>query len=258
MDGLPIGEVVCGDVVEVLRGFPAGCFDLCVADPPYGISAPGKVRVRGVAGGPRHASGNCVWQNTGDDYGEEDREVPDDWIAEVARVLRPGGSLQVFCAQKQWQRFRDVAESDAVGLSVRNSWFYCKTSPPPTVRPNFCSAVECGWWFRKPGESVTWNGGATQKNWFSGPHEMRSYASGHRIHPMQKPEWLLDEFMRLWTNPGDLVLDLFSGSATTSVCAIRAGCGFVAVEKDPAHCEKARARIVAAQRAHQPALFPLE
>lgn len=251
---LPIGEVVCGDAVDVLRGFPEGSFDLCVADPPYGISAPGKVRVR-TACGVRRDDGENVLYNAGGDYEDEDVECPDDWLWETSRVLRPGGRLQVFCSQKQWQRFRDVAESDACGLKVRSPWFWCKTTGPPTPRQNFASRVEMGWWFYKPNGLVTWNGGACQRNWFAGAHYGGTFLSGGRTHPMQKPEWLLDEFMRLWARPGDLVLDLFSGSATTSVCALRAGCEFVAVEKDPEHCAKARVRIEKARRALQPALL---
>jgi DNA modification methylase len=202
-------------------------------------------------GARRHKSGGSAYTNVGSDYGEEDREITDDWLAAVARALRPGGSLQVFCAQKQWQRFRDVAENNACGLRVRSPWYWCKTNPVPTPRQNFCSAVENGWWFYKPGGKPTWHGGATQKTWFEGAADPATFASGRRTHPMQKPEWLLDEFMRLWTNPGDVVLDLFAGSGTTSVCAIRAGCQFVAVEKDATHCEAARRRIAKAQRAYQ-------
>ncbi len=241
MNGLPIGEVVCGDAAEVLVGFPEESFDLAIADPPYGISGGGGLRARHLA-----KEGRVIQP---DEWGEEDREVGYEWLSVVLRVLRDGGSAAVFCAQRQFQELRDAAEE--VGFITRQGWVWTKTNPSPTVRPNFASAFELGFWFRKPGGRVTWNGGFVQPNWFNGALYSGTYASNGRIHPMQKPEWLLDEFMRLWTNPGDLVLDLFSGSATTSVCALRAGCSFVAVEKDPAHCEKARARIAKAQRAHQ-------
>ncbi len=243
---LELDTVHCGDACEVLAGFPDGCFDLCVADIPYGISAPERIRVRG--------NGRGKWSpETNGDLGAEDRQASWGWVPQLARVLRPGGSAQVFCGRDQLGLVRAVCRR--AGLVVKNAWFFVKTTPPPTPRNNFCSAVEQGWWFVKPGVTATWNGGHHCPNWFQGAHLSGNYATGTRIHPMQKPEWLLDEFMRLWTNPGDLVLDLFAGSATTSVCALKADCRFVAVEKDPEHCEKARRRIAAARRALQPQLM---
>jgi tRNA G10 N-methylase Trm11 len=35
---LPVGEVVCGDCLEVLKGLPDACVDSVVTDPPYGLS----------------------------------------------------------------------------------------------------------------------------------------------------------------------------------------------------------------------------
>lgn len=39
---LPLNEIVCGDVFEVLKGFPDESVDLVVTDPPYGYSFMGK------------------------------------------------------------------------------------------------------------------------------------------------------------------------------------------------------------------------
>lgn len=42
-------------------------------------------------------------------------------------------------------------------------------------------------------------------------------------HPTQKPEALLERIIKASSNPGDVVLDPFSGSFTTSATAIRLG-----------------------------------
>ena len=42
-------------------------------------------------------------------------------------------------------------------------------------------------------------------------------------HPTQKPEALLERIIRASSNPGDVVLDPFSGSFTTSAVAVRLG-----------------------------------
>ena len=49
-------------------------------------------------------------------------------------------------------------------------------------------------------------------------------------HPTQKPEALIERIILASSNPGDRVLDLFSGSGTTSVVAKRLGREFVGIE----------------------------
>ena len=49
-------------------------------------------------------------------------------------------------------------------------------------------------------------------------------------HPTQKPEALLDRIILASTNPGDIVLDPFSGSATTGVSALAFGRKYIGIE----------------------------
>lgn len=56
--------------------------------------------------------------------------------------------------------------------------------------------------------------------------------------PIELPTW----FIKLFTTPGDVVLDPFMGSGTTAQAAVRLGRSFVGVELDPAYLEIARER----------------
>jgi site-specific DNA-methyltransferase (adenine-specific) len=69
-----------------------------------------------------------------------------------------------------------------------------------------------------------------------------------REHPTQKPEWLMDEWVSLFSNPDDVVLDPFMGSGTTGVSAVRLGRKFIGVEVNPDYFAMARLRIENAQR----------
>lgn len=51
-------------------------------------------------------------------------------------------------------------------------------------------------------------------------------------HPTQKPVALLERIIRASSNPGDLVLDPFSGTFTTSVVAKKLGRQSVGIEID--------------------------
>jgi site-specific DNA-methyltransferase (adenine-specific)/adenine-specific DNA-methyltransferase len=58
----------------------------------------------------------------------------------------------------------------------------------------------------------------------------------------QKPEALLKRIIAASSEPGDLVLDLFSGSGTTAAAATRLGRRFVAVDQSPVACALLRQR----------------
>lgn len=66
---LPIGQILCGDCLDVLRTLPDGCIDAVITDPPYGI---------GMAGNPvRQKHERKGWDETipGAEYFAEIRRV---------------------------------------------------------------------------------------------------------------------------------------------------------------------------------------
>ena len=70
--------------------------------------------------------------------------------------------------------------------------------------------------------------------------EERASAGGH-LTP--KPLELLEHMIRLFTEPGQIVLDPFLGSGSTALAAQRTGRGCVGIEIDPDYLEIARARL---------------
>lgn len=67
-------------------------------------------------------------------------------------------------------------------------------------------------------------------------------------HPTQKPEKLLARIILASSDPGDLVLDPFLGSGTTSVVAKKLGRKYVGVELDETYCCLAEKRLSMAER----------
>jgi site-specific DNA-methyltransferase (adenine-specific) len=65
-------------------------------------------------------------------------------------------------------------------------------------------------------------------------------------HPTQKSEKLLAKLLLASTNPGDLVLDPFLGSGTTSVVARKLGRRYVGIECDEDYCVIAAKRLESA------------
>ena len=62
-------------------------------------------------------------------------------------------------------------------------------------------------------------------------------------YPTQKPLAILERIVKVHSNPGDLVLDFFSGSGTTAVAAARNDRRFVLVDANPEAVQIAATRL---------------
>ncbi len=69
----------------------------------------------------------------------------------------------------------------------------------------------------------------------------------NRNHSAAFPEDLPAWFIKLFTQPDDIVLDPFIGSGTTAVAAKKLKRNFVGIDVDPAYCELATKRILGVQ-----------
>jgi len=63
------------------------------------------------------------------------------------------------------------------------------------------------------------------------------------IHPTEKPVPLLEELLKISTNPGDLVVDPFSGSGSSSKAAQQLGLNSIGIELDADHVRHSRNRL---------------
>ena len=68
------------------------------------------------------------------------------------------------------------------------------------------------------------------------------------FHPTQKPLNLLGYLLMLYSNPNDLVLDMFMGSGTTGLAAIKLNRKFIGIERERKYFDIACRRLEEAQR----------
>jgi len=59
------------------------------------------------------------------------------------------------------------------------------------------------------------------------------------VFPEDLPRW----FIKLFTRPGDVILDPFLGSGTTAVVAVSLDRNYVGIEKEIEYCDLAKGRI---------------
>lgn len=69
-----------------------------------------------------------------------------------------------------------------------------------------------------------------------------------KIHPTEKPVSIVREFVLLNTDEGDIVLDPFSGSATTAIACIKEKRHFIGFEKNETYWKKSVERVKNEQR----------
>ena len=68
-------------------------------------------------------------------------------------------------------------------------------------------------------------------------------AGGKKVHPTQKPEWLLDRVIRSTSNEGDVVFDPFMGSGTTAFVSKKLNRNFIGCEINEDYVNAANKRL---------------
>ncbi len=77
-------------------------------------------------------------------------------------------------------------------------------------------------------------------------------------HPSQKPELLLERIIQASSNPGDVVLDPFSGTFTTSAVAKRLGRKSIGIEREDNYVKIGLRRLAIQSELDGEALVPLD
>lgn len=216
--------------------------DLILTDPPYIIA-----QKSGFAKG-----GDKRFNSVDHDFGAWDRGEDgafamadlDDVVRALPRVMRPGATAIVWF--DLWKMSDLVKVMEAVGFEGVTMIEWLKTNPVPiNSRKTYLSnAREIAIVGYKPGARPTYHADrvapdAAATGTFEHPIESRK----GRFHPTEKSVRLFEDMIQLHTDPGDLVLDCFSGSGTTAAVCQATGRRFVGSELDPDYYQKSLARL---------------
>ena len=230
--------------LELMESIPENSIDMIFADPPYNLSN----------GGFTVHAGKMVSVNKGE--WDKSQGVPMDfefhtrWIEACHRILKPGGTLWV--SGTYHSIYQCGYALQLLGFKILNdiAWFKPNASPNLSCR-YFTASHETLIWARKDekiGHTFNYQdmkNGDWHKNDILKKEgkQMRSVWSiltpraeekTFGKHPTQKATSVLDRVILSSTNPGDVILDPFTGSSTTGVVAIRNGRKFIGIdlEKD--------------------------
>ena len=256
-----LNQTINQDLLEVLDKLPTGFVDLLFVDPPYNLTKTfGETEFK-----ERSLSAYQEWLES--------------WLPKLLRTLKPTASVYICGDWHSSAAIHLVAEKY---LTVRN----CITWEREKGRGANANWKNCSEqiWFCTVSNQYTFNIDAVKlKRRVMAPYTnaqgkpkdwQKTQQGNYRLthpsnlwtdltipfwsmpentdHPTQKPEKLLAKIILASSNVGDVVLDPFMGSGTTSVVAKKTGRNYVGIERDLAYCCLAEKRLAIA--AENPAI----
>ena len=221
---------ICGNCIEVLKTLSDGSVDLIFADPPYNINKD-------------FGNNKDSWESV-----ESYIEWCKQWLDECMRVLSETGTMY-FMTATQHMSYLDVYMSEKYNVLCRIIWSY--DSSGVQSKKSYGSLYEPILMVNKTNKSkyvfnyedilveaktgskrglIDYRKSPPQPyNTQKVPGNVWEYVrvrflmDEYENHPTQKPEALLERIIKASSNEGDIVLDPFSGSFTTSAVAVRLG-----------------------------------
>ncbi len=256
-----LNQLIQGDCLDVLAGIPDNSVHLAFADPPFNIGYE-----------------YDVYHDRKDDRSYLDWSKK--WISEVARVLRPDGTFWLAIGDEFAAELKVTAHRE-VGLNLRNwvVWYYtfgvnCKKKFTRShahlfyftkdakeftfnsdqirvpsarqliyddIRANPQGRVPDDTWILRP-QDVPEGFAAESDTWYV-PRVCGTFKERAGWHGCQMPEQILGRIIRACSNPGDIVLDPFSGSGTTLAVAKKLGRPYLGIELSADYAAQTRSRL---------------
>lgn len=250
-----LDKTINGDTFKVLKYLPEKSVDLLIVDPPYNLD--------------KDFHGK-KFKKTADGMYEEYTES---WILAVLPLLKDTASIYVCCDwlssyviamilkkhfiiknRITWQREKGRGALSNWKNGMEDIWF-------ATMSKKYTFNIEDVKIRRKVIAPYRVNG--TPKDWEETDEGnfRNTYPSNfwddisipywsmpeNTAHPTQKPEKLLAKLILASSNKGDVILDPFSGSGSTSVTAKKLGRHYIGIEQDPTYCVWTEKRLEMAE-----------
>ena len=220
--------------------FAKGTVDLVLTDPPYVISKATGFQQKNIDGQYDGIKSYAIRTEFGpwDTQHGFTMEALEATVQGMYDSLRPGGAAIVFF--DLWKVSQLFAMMEKAGFERLTMMEWAKTNAVPiNARASYLTnAREIAVYGVKLGSDIV----ANDPN----PHGRYNHpiqSGKNRFHPTQKSTALFQELIRIFSRPGDLVVDCFAGSATTAVAALAEGRRFAGSEPDPTYYPRAYDRI---------------
>lgn len=251
-----IDKIICGDCIELLNGVKEPFADLIFADPPFNIGYKYD-KYKDKVKSKRY----IVWTK--------------DWIEACFNVLKPNGSFYIAIGDDYAANVKIV--TDELGLVLRN-WIIWHYTFGQQTKNKFARSHTHIFYLTKDKKDFTFNdhairvpsdrqltyndkranpvGKIPDDVWNKYSRVCGTFKERTSWHPCQMPENLLARIVAVSSKPGDLVLDPFSGSGTTTAAAYQLDRKYAGIDISEKYVENSIKRMTELkQRSQSRSLF---
>lgn len=230
------------DCLELTKQIKNNSIDLVFADPPYNLSGSNFKMKFTKSGGAELNTNKGKWDRYTD---AEFEDFTKKWLSECYRILKKNGSIWVAGTYHNIYIVGYLMKK--IRFDILNEVLWHKSDATPNLScTRFVADHENFIWARK-GKGNIFN--YKEMKIMNGGKQMRSIwtkgktTGGKKIHPTQKPEWLLERVILSTSNPDSIVFDPFIGSGTTAVVAKKLNRSYLGTELDREYYNKSIKRI---------------
>lgn len=249
--GLTIDTIIHGECVDTMDAMPERSVDLVFADPPYFM------QLKDDLWRPNQTKVDAVDDDWDSFSGFDEYDLfTEDWLKAASRVMKDTATIWVMGSYHNIHRVGAIMQDQ--GFWILNEICWTKQNPTPNMKgTRFCNAHETLLWATKGEKHKKYTFHYKELKAAMEDKQMRSDwhipicsggerilgADGKKAHTTQKPEALLRRVILASTSPGDVILDPFSGTATTAAVAKKLGRHFIAIDMEEEYCEIGRRRV---------------
>lgn len=232
-------QIINGDCLKGMKNIPDKSVDLILTDPPYNLGLFMENRATNLGALRENHFVASGWDHIEQDEWEKNIHQ---FLEESRRALKKGGSLIIFMAIIKVETIIRLAQ--AHGLYYKTTGIWHKKNPMPrNMNLHFINSTESWVYFINEGKTGKFNNkGKAIHDFF----ESSTISAGEKSfgkHPTQKPVVLMEHFVDLLTDQGDVVVDPFMGSGSTGVAAIKKDRRFFGIELDKNYFKLSKARL---------------
>ncbi|MFM1514704.1 DNA-methyltransferase [Helcococcus ovis] len=250
-----INKNIIGDTFNVLDHIENNSIDLLIVDPPYNLR--------------KNYHGNIFNEKNTKEYAD----YTEKWISKIKPKLKDKGSIYVCCDWKSSMIIGSILLK-YFNIKSRITW---EREKGRGAKSNWKNSLE-DIWFATNSEEYTFNIDAVKKrkkviapykeegkpkDWkddknvkYRDTHPSNFWDDitipfwsmpENTAHPTQKPEKLIAKLVLASSNEGDLILDPFMGSGTTSVVCKKLNRKFIGIEQNELYVSWAEKRLLDAE-----------
>ena len=232
-------ELHNGDCLEYMKKIPTSSIDLIITDPPYNLGKFMEERDTNLVKMRDNFFGAAGWDDL--DYKEWKKSM-NKFFHQASRVLKDGGSIIVFMAIIKVETIIQLAQKH--GLYYKTTSIWHKSNPMPrNMNLHFVNSTESWIYFTYKTKTGTFNNNGKVLHDFIETSVTSNGEKKYGKHPTQKPEALMEHFVKVLSNENDTILDPFMGSGSVGVSAVKNNRNFVGIELDENYFNIATSRI---------------